>query len=63
MRGSMFRQRGIDNLTMSPTLYNRAGNLREHRVASARLRAMIKTQIQAAKMKKMDIVHKMSRNG
>jgi MoaA/NifB/PqqE/SkfB family radical SAM enzyme len=38
-----FRQRGIDKLTMSPTLYNRAGNLGEHRIASARLRAMIKT--------------------
>lgn len=37
-----FRRQGIDNLTMSPTLYNRAGNLREHGIASARLRSMIR---------------------
>lgn len=38
-----FRRQGIDNLTMSPTLYNRGGNLRAHKIASDRLRAMIKT--------------------
>ncbi|PKP89694.1 MAG: radical SAM protein [Alphaproteobacteria bacterium HGW-Alphaproteobacteria-16] len=38
-----FRRQGIDNLTMSPTLYNRGGNLRAHKIASDRLRGMIKT--------------------
>lgn len=37
------RAEGIQMLTMSPTLYNRAGNLGEHRLASERLRRMIRT--------------------
>lgn len=36
-----FRQRGINNLSMSPTLYNRGGNLRDHQIATERLRNMI----------------------
>ncbi len=35
------RAQGIETLTMSPTLYNRAGNLGEHNLASAHLHAMI----------------------
>lgn len=36
------RDEGIETLTMSPTLYNRAGNLSEHRLASDELRRMIR---------------------
>ena len=36
------RSEGIEVLTMSPTLYNRAGNLSEHRLASEELRRMIR---------------------
>lgn len=36
------RGEGIDALTMSPTLYNRGGNLAEHQLASERLRQLIR---------------------
>ncbi len=36
------RDEGIETLTMSPTLYNRAGNMSEHRLASDELRRMIR---------------------
>jgi MoaA/NifB/PqqE/SkfB family radical SAM enzyme len=35
------RQQGIDTLTLSPTLYNRGGNMTEHELASERLRTLI----------------------
>jgi MoaA/NifB/PqqE/SkfB family radical SAM enzyme len=38
-----FKKNGIEDLTMSPTLYNRGGNVTEHDMATERLRAMIKT--------------------
>jgi MoaA/NifB/PqqE/SkfB family radical SAM enzyme len=37
-----FQQRGIEKLTMSPTLYNRAGNMEQHQQASHRLREIIR---------------------
>ena len=37
-----FRQQGINNLSMSPTLYNRAGNLNDQQIATERLRQIIK---------------------
>lgn len=37
-----FQRLGIENLTMSPTLYNRAGNMEQHQQASNRLREIIK---------------------
>ncbi|RLA39660.1 MAG: radical SAM protein [Gammaproteobacteria bacterium] len=37
-----FQQRGIEKLTMSPTLYNRAGNMEQHKQASHKLREIIK---------------------
>ncbi|MFC5300395.1 radical SAM protein [Azospira restricta] len=36
------KAQGIHALTMSPTLYNRGGNLKEHALASERLRALIR---------------------
>ena len=36
-----FQQRGIEKLTMSPTLYNRAGNMEQHQQASQQLREII----------------------
>lgn len=36
------RGAGIDVLTMSPTLYNRGGDLREHELATGKLRRLIK---------------------
>jgi len=36
-----FQQRGIERLTMSPTLYNRAGNMEQHQQATHRLREII----------------------
>ncbi len=38
-----FRHNGIEGLSMSPTLYNRGGNMKEHAIATERLRAIIKT--------------------
>jgi len=38
-----FRRQGINNLSMSPTLYNRAGNLNDQQMATERLRQIIKT--------------------
>ena len=37
------RQQGVDQLTMSPTLYNRAGSMEQHKHATERLREIIKT--------------------
>lgn len=36
------RAQGVETLTMSPTLYNRGGSLREHELASGELRQMIR---------------------
>jgi len=36
------RAQGVEILTMSPTLYNRGGSLREHELDTARLREMIR---------------------
>jgi MoaA/NifB/PqqE/SkfB family radical SAM enzyme len=36
------RAQGVETLTMSPTLYNRGGSLKEHEVATAKLRQMIR---------------------
>ncbi|MBI2305954.1 MAG: radical SAM protein [Rhodocyclales bacterium] len=36
------KAQGIDALTMSPTLYNRGGNLKEHQLASDKLRQLIR---------------------
>jgi len=36
------RSQGINALTMSPTLYNRGGNLQEHELATEKLRALIR---------------------
>ena len=37
-----FKSQGIHALTMSPTLYNRGGNLKDHALATGQLRALIK---------------------
>ena len=37
-----FKAQGIHALTMSPTLYNRGGNLKEHELATGQLRKIIK---------------------
>ena len=36
-----FKDHGIENLSMSPTLYNRGGNMKDHAVATKRLREII----------------------
>lgn len=36
------RAQGVETLTMSPTLYNRGGSLKEHELATDRLRQMIR---------------------
>lgn len=36
------RAQGVETLTMSPTLYNRGGNLQEHELATEKLREMIR---------------------
>jgi MoaA/NifB/PqqE/SkfB family radical SAM enzyme len=38
-----FRRNGIQNLSMSPTLYNRGGSMEDHRMATSRLRALIES--------------------
>src|SRR5574340_1687544 len=35
------RAQGVETLTMSPTLYNRGGNLKEHELATEKLRKLI----------------------
>ena len=35
------RAQGVETLTMSPTLYNRGGNLKEHELATGKLRQLI----------------------
>jgi hypothetical protein len=36
------RAQGVETLTMSPTLYNRGGNLKEHELATGKLRQLIR---------------------
>ena len=38
-----FHKQGIEQLTMSPTLYNRAGTMEQHKHATERLREIIRT--------------------